>query len=83
MFHEEYVSDGCLVVFSCTECDYHSLSLGSLHAHVETHRGYTRFGIQLPFTSTSPGKADELMERTEVLRVEETSEISLAGVEGL
>lgn len=81
--HEEYEADGQLVLFRCTECGQTDLSLGSLHAHIEAHRGYTRFGIQLPFTKTSVGNVPELMRRTEVLRVDETSTISLADVEGL
>ncbi|ADQ67512.1 hypothetical protein [Halogeometricum borinquense] len=81
--HEEYESDGSLVLFRCTECGQTAMSLGSLHAHCEQHRGYTRFGFQIPFTRTSPANFDQLMELTEVLRVEETSTISLADVEGL
>ena len=81
--HEEYEADGNLVVFRCRECGQHSLSLGSLHAHIEGHRGYTRFGIQVPFTKTAVANGDELMTRTEVLRVDETSTISLAEVGGL
>lgn len=81
--HEEYESDGQLVLFRCRECGQTDLSLGSLHAHIEGHRGYTRFGIQLPLTKTSWGNGAELMKRTEVLRVDETSTISLAEVEGL
>ena len=83
ILHKEYESAGALVLFRCTECGQTSLSLGSLHAHVEGHRGYTRFGIQVPLTKTSMGRFDELMRRTEVLRVEETSVISLEDVEGL
>ena len=37
--HEEYESDGGLVLFRCTECEFTSMSLGLLHAHVEGHRG--------------------------------------------
>ena len=81
--HEEYENDGALVVFRCTECGRHDLSLGSLHAHIEGHRGYTRLGIQVPFTTTAVANGDELMKRTEVLRVDETAAISLAEVEGL
>ena len=83
LLHEEYESDGRLVLFRCTECGHTVLSLGSLHAHCETHRGYTRFNIQIPFTRTSMANVDELMELTEVLRVDETTEISLSEVEGL
>jgi len=82
-FHEQYEADGDLVVFRCTECGYVDLSLGSLHAHCETHRGYTRWNIQIPFTKTSMANVDELMKLTEVVRVEETSEITLDEVEGL
>lgn len=81
--HEEYTADGGLVVFRCTECGNRYLSLGSCHAHVEGHRGYTRLGIQVPLTRTSPGDFDELMKRTEVLRVDETAEISMEEVEEL
>lgn len=81
--HEEYESDGSLVLFRCTECGQTSMSLGSLHAHCEKHRGYTRWNIQLPLTKTSMADFDRLMDYTEVLRVEETSEISLEEVEGL
>jgi hypothetical protein len=83
ILHEQYESDGNLVVFRCTECGYASLSLGGTHAHIEKHRGYTRFNIQIPFTKTSPAKVDELMQRTEVLRVTDTEEIGLDDVEGL
>lgn len=83
LFHEEYESDGSTVLFRCTKCGYTSLSLGSLHAHVEGHRGYTRFNIQLPFTKTAMANVDRLMEYTEVLRVKETEPISLEAVEGL
>jgi len=83
LLHEQYDADGDLVLFRCRECDYISMSLGSLHAHAESHRGYTRFGIQIPFTKTAIANVDELMKLTEVVRVEETSEISLNDVEGL
>jgi len=82
-FHEEYECDGGLVVFRCTECGQHSLSLGSIHAHIEGHRGYTRVGIQIPFTQTAPGRFNELMEYTEVLRADNLSEMPLSEVEGL
>lgn len=83
LLHEEYESDDSLVLFRCTECGYTSLSLGGTHGHIEKHRGYTRFNIGIPFTKTSPGNFGELMKRTEVLLVEETSEIDLEEVEGL
>lgn len=83
LLHEQYESDGRLVLFRCRECGYTTMSLGGLHAHCERHRGYTRLKIQLPFTRTSPGRFDELMKLTEVLRVDETKPISLGDVEGL
>lgn len=83
LLHEEYEADGGLVLFRCTECGQTDFSLGSLHAHIEGHRGYTRFGIQIPFTKTALANGDELMKRTEILRVDETSEISIQEVEGL
>lgn len=81
--HEQYESDGDLVLFRCSECDYVSMSIGSIHAHVEKHRGYTRFNIQIPFTKTSMGKFNRLMDYTEVLRVSDTERIELNEVEGL
>lgn len=83
VLHEQYQSGGDLVLFRCTECGYVSLSIGGLHGHVEKHRGYTRFNIQVPFTKTAMANVDRLMEYTEVLRVEKTSEISLTEVEAL
>jgi len=82
-YHEEYTADGDLVVFRCAECGQTHLSIGRLHVHIETHRGYTWLGIQLPFTRTRRGNFSELMERTEVLRVEESCEISLSEVDEL
>lgn len=81
--HEEYESDGQPVLFRCTECGQLDQSLGSLHAHVEKHRGYTRFNIQIPFTRTMMADFNRLMEYTDVLRVEQATEISLNEVEGL
>jgi len=81
--HEQYESDGKLVLFECRECGYTSMSLGSIHAHIETHRGYTRFNIQLPFTKTAMANVDALMEKTKVLRVTDTQEIDLEQVDGL
>jgi hypothetical protein len=81
--HEQYEIDGDLVLFRCTECGYASLSLGGTHAHIERHRGYTRFNIQLPFTDTSFANVGELMKRTEVLRVTDTESVQLERVEGL
>lgn len=81
--HEEYESDGKLVLFRCRECGHTSMSLGSLHAHIEKHRGYTRYNIQIPFTKTAMANGERLKELTEVLRVDETTEIGLNEVEGL
>jgi hypothetical protein len=81
--HEQYESDGDLVLFRCSECGQVDLSLGSLHAHIEGHRGYTRFGVQLPFTKTSTGRFQQLMEYTDVLLVEQTADIDLSEVDAL
>lgn len=83
LLHEEYESDGDLVLFRCRECGYTSLSLGAAHGHIEKHRGYTRFNIQIPFTKTSMANVDRLMDYTAVLRVTDTEEIELQEVEGL
>jgi len=47
------------------------------------HRGYTRFNIQIPFTGTTMANVDELMNRTEILRVTDTDQVTLNDVEGL
>lgn len=82
LLHEQYEVDGDLVLFRCTECGYISMSLGWLHAHIEKHRGYTRFNIQLPLTKTSPGEFDQLLERTDIITVTDTSEISYERFDG-
>lgn len=76
--HEEYQADGHLVLFRCTECGHTNLSLGSLHAHAEKHRGW--FGFQLPWRY---GDFNALMDLTEVLRVDDTREVTLEEVDGL
>lgn len=81
--HEQYEADGDVVLFRCRECGYTSLSLGGCHGHIERHRGYTPLNIQLPFTDTSPGDFDRLMESTEVVAVEKTRRVELSEVEGL
>lgn len=81
--HEQYDAAGKPVLFECRECGYRSQSLGALHGHIEQHRGYTRLNMQLPFTKTSPAKADRLMDFTRVLRVDDTTEITLDEVDGL
>lgn len=83
LLHEQYEADGDLVLFRCSECGYTSLSLGGAHGHIEKHRGYTRFNIQIPFTKTSMANVDRLMEYTEIVRVTDTEEITLDQVEGL
>jgi len=82
--YEEYKTDaGDLVVFECDNCGYKSFSLGGLHGHIEQHRGYTRWNIQLPFTKTTPANVDELMKRTNIYTYGERNEISLSEVKGL
>ena len=82
--HEQYeTGDGRPVIFECTECGHRDQSLGSLHAHIEGHRGYTRLGIQVPLTDTSPGDFEALMKLTEIVAIEETEAVDLQEVEGL
>jgi hypothetical protein len=82
ILHEEYEdADGRTVLFRCTECGYTSLSLGGTHGHIEKHRGYTRFNIQIPFTKTSMANVGRLMEYTEVIAVDETEEVPLDEVD--
>lgn len=83
VLHTEYEVDDRLVLFRCRECGQTSLSLGSLHGHIEGHRGYTRLGIQLPFTDTAPGDFDRLMDYTAVIRVDETTEVPVTGYDDL
>lgn len=61
--------DAHFELYRCTECGKMSVSLGWLHGHIERHRGYTRLGIQIPFTKTSPANVPELMKCTEVIQV--------------
>lgn len=75
LFHKQYEAHNALVLFRCSECGYVSLSLGSLHAHAEKHRGF--LGLQLPWRV---GDFDALMEYTEVLRVRNTEQIELSEV---
>jgi len=82
LLHEQYESDGDLVVFECDQCGYVSLSLGSLHAHIEGHQSFLRWAARmLPLVGED--YAEPLMEQTNVLRVEEADAISLEEVEGL
>ncbi|MUV59770.1 hypothetical protein [Halobacterium sp. CBA1126] len=80
LLHEQYEHDGSLVVFTCTECGYTSLSIGTLHAHIETHwsiLGWLKFhtvGFVLP------SSIDRWMEYTAVRRVDETSEVPVEEV---
>ncbi|RLM53180.1 hypothetical protein DVK02_14925 [Halobellus sp. Atlit-31R] len=78
VLEEQYESESALVLFSCTECDHVSLSLGSLHAHAESHRGI--HGLQFPWRY---GDFDRLMEFTEIVRLQEVEEIPLEEVDGL
>lgn len=44
LLHEEYTDDdGRTVLFKCMECGNTYLSLGSLHAHVESHWSTLRY----------------------------------------
>lgn len=81
-FHEQYESSGNLVVFRCTECGYTSMSLGSLHAHVEGHWSTLGWFKWHTYQWLKPDE-NKWMDFTEVLRVDETTEIVLDDVEGL
>lgn len=82
LLHEQYDADGDLVVFECDECGYVSMSLGSLHAHIEGHEGFLSFmSRMLPIIGK--GFTDPLMDRTNILRIETTEEIELSEVDGL
>jgi len=85
VLHEHYVTEstGDTVLFRCKECGCTSMSLGALHAHIEKHRGYTRFNIQIPFTETAMANGGELWRRTEIVRVADTETVSRSEVEGL
>lgn len=65
-----------LLLYRCTECEKTSVSLGWLHSHAEKHRGL--FGLQLPWRY---GDFGALMEFTDVLRVDEVSQVGLDDVE--
>jgi len=80
--HEQYESEGQLVVFRCQECGYATLSLGGLHAHIEGHQStITHFLRMLPLVG--PDYVEPLMDQTNILRVDETATIGLEEVEGL
>jgi len=80
LWHEQSGVDGDVILFQCTDCGQIELSLGALHAHIERHRGYTRWNIQVPFTRGVVANWEELMARTEVLRVQEVEQITLDDV---
>ena len=55
-----------LELYRCTKCGKISTCLGSIHAHIETHRGL--LGIQLPWKF---GDSDALMEMTKCYEIPE------------
>ena len=60
-------------LYRCKDCGETYPDHGSIAAHVDAkHRGYTRLGIQLPFTKTSPGNAEKIMKHIEQLECEVT-----------
>jgi len=80
--HEQYEADGDLVVFECDNCGYTSLSLGSLHAHIEGHESFIGWvSRMLPLVGED--YVEPLMDDTNVLRVSQTEDIELNEVEGL
>lgn len=78
LLHEEYEADGDLVVFRCTECGEHYLSIGSMHAHANGHLGI--LGALYHHLPVVGDPFSPAMERTEVLRVTETEPIALQEV---
>lgn len=58
-----------LFLYRCTECGKTSLSLGSLHSHIEKHTPWYSWG-----------NFDRLMQHTEILEVKETEEVTLEEV---
>lgn len=65
-------------LYRCSECGKTSVSLGWIHAHIEKHRGYTRFNIQIPFTKTSMANVDELEKLTEEYEIPEEELVKYA-----
>jgi hypothetical protein len=82
LLHEEYEADGDLVLFRCSECGYTSLSLGSLHAHVEGHWSFLGW-FKWHWWNVWRSDESKWMDHTEILRVDEAEAISLEEVEGL
>lgn len=67
-----------VTLYRCTECGKESTSLGWLHAHIEKHQGFGPFNIIPDPLKTA--NFDALMEKTEVLRVEEYNIVDLNDV---
>ena len=82
--HEQYhTDDGQPVLFCCTECDYTSTSVGSIHAHAEQHRDIAidPFGLLVPPWRLA--NVEALWELTEIHVVDDDRTVSAAEVEGL
>lgn len=84
LLHTEYTDTrGRLVLFRCTDCGYTSLSLGDLHAHVESH--WSLLG-SLRWHATHwlrDEPAEKWLKSTEIVAVDTVEPISLSEVRGL
>lgn len=67
-----------LLIYRCTECGKVSVSIGWLHAHIEKHHGFGPWNI-IP-NPLKMGRFKPKMEYTEILRVDEYSEVGLEEV---
>jgi len=84
LLHEQYyTTDGDPVVFRCRECDYTSLSVGSIHAHAEQHRDIAidPFGLLIP--PWRLGNHDELWGHVEIAVVDSDRTVGREAVAGL
>lgn len=70
------------VLYRCTECGKTSVSIGWLHAHIDSkHHGFGPFNL-IP-NPLALGNFDRCMEKTIVLQVESASVVSLDEVENV
>lgn len=84
LLHEQHTDvNGRLVLFRCTDCGYVSMSLGSLHAHVESH--WSLFGsLRWHLTHwLREDPAEKWLRSTEVVAVTEVEPTELEKVRGL
>lgn len=53
-------------LYRCTECGKLSTSIGYIHGHVETHRGWGPFNFLPPLSIGNANKLDEFTEEIDV-----------------